>query len=154
MKQLAIKTNPILVDSVTLPTPTESLRFRASTNSGVSWTEPQHFHPDDQGFLSLKQNASYQLDTSQDLINTELDTTLDQVTNHFQPNIQSLGRPTRPHENHGEGPRDFPDVDHWPYETIPGERARIVQDAFIPSRPRATIVPPDPCSTGPLNNQD
>ena len=78
-----------------LPTPRESLRLRSSTNSGVSWTEPQHFHPDDHGFLSLKQNASYQLDTSQDLINMELDATLDQVTHNFLPNIASLGRPTR-----------------------------------------------------------
>ena len=141
LKSLAIKSIPTLLDSVILPTPTETLRFRASTDGGVSWTVPQHFFPDDHGFISIERNASFQLDTSQDLINTELDDTLDQVTGNFLPNIASLGRPTRQHENYGDGPRDFPDVEHYPYETTPGARARLIQDAHIPRRPRSTLIP-------------
>ena len=141
LKSLAIKLIPTLLDSVILPTPTETLRFRASTDSGVSWTVPQHFFPDDHGFISIERNVSFQLDTSQDLINTELDDTLDQVTGNFLPNIASLGKPTRQHENYGDGTRDFPDVEHYPYETTPGARARLIQDAHIPRHLRSTLTP-------------
>ena len=48
--------------------------------------------------MSLKQTASYQLGTSQQLINTDLDITLDNMTNNFIPNISTLGRETRPHD--------------------------------------------------------
>ena len=64
------------------------------------------------------------------------------MSHNFLPNITSLGRPTRPHDNHGDGPRDLPDVDHWPYETTPGARARLVQDTYIPRRPSSNLVPP------------
>ena len=47
LKSLAIKSIPVLLDSVTLPTPTDTLRFRESSNGGLTWNEPQHFSPDD-----------------------------------------------------------------------------------------------------------
>ena len=83
LKSLAIKSTPVLLDTVTLPTP--QLRFRESSNGGNTWNDPQHFAMDDFGYLSTDRNTSFQLDHSQELINTRLDETLDQVTGNFIP---------------------------------------------------------------------
>ena len=93
--------------------------------------------------MSLKQTASYQLDTSQQLINTDLDITLDNMTNNFIPNISTLGRETRPHDAHhrDNSPRVFPDPNNYPYATG-GQRTRIVQDPFIPSTLRSRLSQP------------
>ena len=131
----------VLLDSVTLPTPNETLRFRESCKGGTTWNEPQHFSPDDFGYLSTNRNTSFQLDNSQDLINTRLDDTLDQVTSNFMPDISTLGRPTRAREDYGDGPRTFPDVNHYPYDTVPGARARLYQSPHIPRNARASLTP-------------
>ena len=49
------KFDPVLLDSVILPTPIKSLRFRTSLDT-VTWSEPEHFHPDDEGYINLKRS--------------------------------------------------------------------------------------------------
>ena len=72
---------------------------------------------DDFGYLSTDRNASFQLDHSQELINTRLDETLDQVKGHFIPDIATLGMQVRARDDHSDGPRSFQDIHHYPYET-------------------------------------
>ena len=141
LKALAIRSIPVLLDSVKLPTPTETLKFRESFNHGITFNEPQHFFSDDFGYLSTNRNTSFQLDNSQDLINTRLDDTLDLVTGNFMPDISTLGRPTRASNSYGDGPRIFPDINHYPYDTVPGARARLHQSPQIPRNARANLDP-------------
>ena len=107
---------------------------------------------DDFGYLSTDRNASFQLDHSQELINTRLDETLDQVTGHFIPDIATLGRPVRARDDRSDGPRPFPDIHHYPYETTAGARARLYQRPYIPRHPRATLHPQH-VTTGRSNEQ-
>ena len=53
LKALPTKSNPVLLDSIILPTPIESLRFRTSLDT-VNWSEPEHFHPDDNEFINFR----------------------------------------------------------------------------------------------------
>ena len=63
LKAIPTKSDPILLESVIIPPPIESLRFRTSYEN-LTWSEPANFHPDDEGNMSLKQTANYQLVTS------------------------------------------------------------------------------------------
>ena len=47
LKALPTKSDPVLLDSVILPIPIESLRFRTSLDT-VTLSEPEHFQPDDE----------------------------------------------------------------------------------------------------------
>ena len=81
------------------------LRFRESSNGGTTWNDPQHFAMDDFGYLSTDRNTSFQLDHSQELINTRLDETLDQITGNFIPDTATLGYSLSKHPRHAsQGP--------------------------------------------------
>ena len=116
LKAIPTKSDPILLESIIIPTPIESLRFRTSFDNAI-WSEPANFHPDDEGNMSLKQTANYQLDTSQQLINTDLDITLDNMIKGFIPRISTLGRETRPHAAHNKENtiRTFPNPATFPF---------------------------------------
>ena len=96
---------------------------------------------DDFGYLSTDRNTSFQLDHSQELINTRLDETLDQVTGNFIPDIATLGMQVRARDDRGDGPRPFPDIHHYSYDTVAGARARLYQRPYIPRNPRASLDP-------------
>ena len=141
LKALASKATPLLLETITLPTPTELLRFRQSTNEGTTWSDPQHFSIDDFGYLSTDKNASFQLDHSQQLINTRLDETLDAATGQFIPDIAILGRPVKARDANYNGPRPFANINQYPYETTESARARLYQPPWIPDSPRSPLNP-------------
>ena len=139
LKPASSKATPSLLDTITLPTPTELLRFRISKNEGDPWSDPAHFAIDDFGYLSIDKNASFQLDHSQQLINTRLDETIDAATGGFIPDITILGRPVQPRDIHHPGSRLFTNTHNYPYETEPSARARLHQPPWIPDSPRAPL---------------
>ena len=95
--------------------------------------------------MSLKQTANYQLDTSQQLINTDLDITLDDMIKGFIPRISTLGRETRPHAAHRKDNsiRVFPDATEYP-------RTRLSQDPYIPSNLRTRLSQDPYISSNPI----
>ena len=141
LKALASKAKPLLLEMITLPTPTELLRFRQSTNEGATWSNPQHFSIDDFGYLSTDRNASFLLDHSQQLINTRLDETLDAATGQFISDISILGRPVKARDENYNSPRPFPNINQYPYETTESAQARLYQQPFIPDLPRSPLNP-------------
>ena len=114
LKPSASKAITLPLDTIILPTPTELLRFRQSANEGDTWSDPHHFSIDDFGYLTTDKNASFQLDHSQQLINTRLDETLDAATGQFIPDIAILGRPVKARDENYDGPRPFPDMHQYP----------------------------------------
>ena len=141
LKPSASKAIPLLLDTIILPTPTELLRFRQSANEGDTWSDPDHFSIDDFGYLTIDKNASFQLDHSQQLINTRLDETLDAATGQFIPDISILGRPVQARDINYPGSRLFANIHQYPYETEESARARLHQPPWIPDSPRAPLNP-------------
>ena len=141
LKSLANKAKPLRLETVILPTPTELLRFRITTDEGATWTNPQHFSIDDYGCISTNRNASFLLDHSQQLINTRLDETLDAATGNFIPDISILGRQVRQRDENYTSSRIFPDIHQYPYATTEGSRARLYQQPFITNSPRPPLIP-------------
>ena len=84
---------------LSIPAPIESLRFCSSINDS-EWSEPSDFHPTDDGSIALKQTPNFQMDMSQQLINTDLDITLDNMFTDLIPIISVLGQETRPPPAH------------------------------------------------------
>ena len=139
LKPASSKATPLLLDTITLPTPTELLRFRISHHEGDPWSDPAHFAIDDYGYVSINKNVSFQLDQSQQLINTRLDETIDVATGGFIPDITVLGRPVQPRDINYPGSRFFTNTNNYPYDTEPSARARLSQPPWIPNTPRTPL---------------